>query len=138
MKGTDSFKKVIKDYLDKYAIEDPFFAENYSKENKNIDDCCNYIIGEVHKSGCNGFADDEVFNMAIHYYDEENLEIKEVKNAQVVVNHQVQLSAEEIEEAKKQAKDNLMTQEVNRLKAKPNTNNKPKVEQTQQPTLFDM
>ena len=84
------------------------------------------------------FADDEVFNMAIHYYDEENLEIKEVKNAQIVVNHQVQLSAEEIEEAKKQAKDNLMTQEVNRLKAKPNTNNKPKVEQTQQPTLFDM
>ena len=34
MKGTDNFKKVIKDYLDKYAIEDPFFAENYSKENK--------------------------------------------------------------------------------------------------------
>lgn len=35
MKGTDNFKKVIKDYLDKYAIEDPFFEENYKKENKN-------------------------------------------------------------------------------------------------------
>jgi hypothetical protein len=137
MKGTDNFKKVIKDYLDKYAIEDPFFAENYSKENKNIDDCCNYIIGEVHKSGCNGFTDDEIFNMAIHYYDEDNLEVKEI-NANVVVNHKVQLSEEEIEEVKKQAKESLMAQEVNRLKAKPKTTTKSTSNQTEQPTLFDM
>jgi hypothetical protein len=137
MKGTDNFKKVIKDYLNKYAIEDPFFAENYSKENKNIDDCCNYIIGEVHKSGCNGFTDDEIFNMAIHYYDEDNLEVKEI-NANVVVNHKVQLSEEEIEEVKKQAKESLMAQEVNRLKAKPKTTTKSTSNQTEQPTLFDM
>jgi hypothetical protein len=137
MKGTDNFKKVIKDYLDKYAIEDPFFAENYKKENKNINDCCNYIINEVHKSGNSGFTDDEVFNMAIHYYDEDNLEIKEVKNANVVVNHKIELSAEEIEQIKKEAKDKLINQEVNRLTTKPKID-KPKVEQTQQKSLFDL
>ena len=137
MKSSENFKKVIKDYLDKYAIEDPFFAENYSKENKNIDDCCNYIIGEVHKSGCNGFADDEIFNMAIHYYDEDNLEVKEI-NANVVVNHKIELSAEEIEQAKKEAKEMVINQEINRIKEKPKPIVKPTSNQPQQQSLFDL
>lgn len=136
MKSTENFKKVIKNYLDKYAIEDPFFAENYSKENKNIDDCCNYIISEVHKSGCNGFADDEIFNMAIHYYDEDDIEVKKI-NANVVVNHKIELSAEEIEQAKKEAKEMVINQEINRIKEKPKTPVKPTSNQPQQQSLFD-
>jgi hypothetical protein len=27
------------------------------------------------KSSCNGFADDEIFRMAIHYYDEDTIEV---------------------------------------------------------------
>ncbi|MBP9481471.1 MAG: hypothetical protein KBF15_08460, partial [Parabacteroides sp.] len=40
----------------------------YSKPEKNIDDCVTYILNEVKKSGCNGFADDEIYSMAVHYY----------------------------------------------------------------------
>ena len=40
MKGTETFKKVIKAYLDKRAAEDELFAKDYAKTNKNIDDCC--------------------------------------------------------------------------------------------------
>jgi hypothetical protein len=100
-KSTETFKKTIKDYLDNLAGTDPLFATTYQKEGKNIDDCITYILNTVQKSGCSGFTDDEVFGMAIHYYDEDAIEVgKPMNNANVVVNHQVQLSEEEIKEAK--------------------------------------
>ena len=41
------FKVVIKEYLDKRASEDALFAKSYSKENKNIDECCNSRYCEI-------------------------------------------------------------------------------------------
>ena len=64
MKGSETFKKVIKAYLDKRAAEDELFAKDYAKPGKNIDDCCDFIISEVKKSGRNGFDDDEIYGMA--------------------------------------------------------------------------
>jgi len=75
MKTTDHFKNTIKSYLDKRAQEDPLFAEKYSNEKKNINDCVTYILNTVQKTGCNGFTDDEVYGMAVHYYDEESVDI---------------------------------------------------------------
>ncbi len=69
MKTTDHFKNTIKSYLDKRAQEDPLFAEKYSNEKKNINDCVTYILNTVQNTGCNGFTDDEVYGMAVHYYD---------------------------------------------------------------------
>ncbi len=54
MKGSETFKKVIKAYLDKRAAEDELFAKDYAKPGKNIDDCCDFIISEVKKSGRTG------------------------------------------------------------------------------------
>lgn len=103
-KGSLAFKHTIKEYLENRALADPLFAETFKKANKNIDDCIIYIINTVQKSGCNGFADAEVFGMAVHYYDEDNIEIGKETSATVVVNHKVELTAEEVEEAKKQAR----------------------------------
>ncbi|WP_313374300.1 PcfK-like family protein [Chishuiella sp.] len=86
MKGTDNFKKVIQKQLFIIAGKDELFAKSLLKENKNIDDCITYILNQVKESGCNGFADDEIFNMAIHYYDEENINIGKPISGQVVVN----------------------------------------------------
>ena len=86
MKGTDNFKKVIQKQLFIIAGKDELFAKSLLKENKNIDDCVTYILNQVKESGCNGFADDEIFNMAIHYYDEENINIGKPISGQVVVN----------------------------------------------------
>ena len=74
MNGTESFKSTIQKYLDKRAQEDELFAETLKKENKNIDDCITYILNEVQQSGCNGFADEEIYNMVIHYYDEDYMQ----------------------------------------------------------------
>ena len=89
MEVSNGFKAVIKAYLDDRASNDELFAVTYAKPNKSLDECCNYILQEVHKSGQNGFADEEIFGMAVHYYDEDD--IKDVKpvNARVVVNHHV-------------------------------------------------
>jgi len=74
MKPSPALKETIKAYLDDRAKVDELFAKSYSKEKKNLDDCCTYILNTVHKSGCNGFTDDEVFSMAVHYYDEDKID----------------------------------------------------------------
>lgn len=89
MKSTDNFKKVINDHLQGLAAKDKLFAETLKKPNKNIDDCINYILNEVQKSGCHGFADEEIFGMAVHYYDEDDLKPGKKVNAKVVVNHSI-------------------------------------------------
>ena len=75
MKSTEYFKNTIKAYLDKRANEDEVFAITYAKANKNIDDCITYIFNTVQKSGCNGFMDDEIFSIAVDFYDENNIEV---------------------------------------------------------------
>ena len=85
------------------AAEDTLFAATYKKPNKNINDCITYILNEVRKSGCNGFTDGEIFSMAVHYYDEDSIEVGKPINANVIVNHTVELTPEEKQEARKQA-----------------------------------
>lgn len=146
-KVSQSFKDTIKAYLDQRAQSDPLFATSYQKASKSIDECCNYIVQEVQKMHVNGLADDEVFGLAVHYYDEDNLgEIKTV-NCKVVVNHTVELTEEEKEQARKEAYDQFQKEEVAKLrsqkkepeeKEKKKAPAKPKPEPAfESPSLFD-
>lgn len=135
MKASNHFKNTIKAYLDQGAETDVLFSFQYSKPEKNIDECITYILNQVQKSGCNGFADDEIYSMAVHYYDEDNIEIGKSMNARVVVNHVVELTAEEKEQARKDAIQKAhdeayrkMTQPIKKAK---------KVALNPQPSLFD-
>lgn len=103
MKSTERFKIVIQDKLEEMAKNDNLFAISYKKENKNIDDCIKYILNTVKKSGCMGFEDDEVFGMATHYYDEDELDLGGDIKCKVVLNHTVELTNEEIAQARKEA-----------------------------------
>lgn len=102
-KCSDEFEKVIKDYLEQRAEVDELFARKFPNPNKSIEKCCDYIISEVSKSGRCGFSDDEIFNIAVHYYDEENINDVSHINCNVVVNRSIELSEEEKEKARKQA-----------------------------------
>ena len=115
MKSTETFKSTIRDYLKKLAETDQLFAVTFAKENKNIDDCIKYILNTVQKSGCNGFTDDEIFGMAVHYYDEDSIDIGGKVNCRVLVNHVVELTEEEKQEAKKKALNDLIAEEQKRL-----------------------
>lgn len=127
MKGTDNFKKTIKAYLDRRAQEDSLFAVSYAKEGKNIEECCNFIMNTVKESGCNGFSDEEIYGMAVHYYDEDQIDTKYLKGIEgnVVVNHKVELTDEDKAEMAKKAKEDYYKEclqkqrEQNKPKAKP-------------------
>ena len=101
----DLFKDAIKKHLDQLAKSDLLFAINYAKGQKTIEDCCTYIINEVKKTGRQGFADEEVFNMAVHYYDEDTIIVGKPIKAKVVVNHTADKSEEEIEEVEEQEEE---------------------------------
>ena len=103
MKSTESFKQTIQAHLQSRAATDPLFAKSFAKEAKNIDDCINYIFSKVQKSGCNGFTDDEIYSMAVHYYDEDDIKVGKPTEGRVVVNHHIELTPEEIKEAKEEA-----------------------------------
>ena len=119
MKSSEAFKQTIQSYLESRANTDELFAPSFAKSGKNIDDCCTYILNTVQKSGCNGFADDEVFGMAVHYYDEDRVEVGKPITGRVVVNHSVELTAEEIDETRQIAKAKLISEETARLQKKP-------------------
>ena len=140
MKGTEHFKRTIQMYLEQRAAEDTLFAKNYRNPAKNIDDCVTYILNYVQRSGCNGFTDGEIFGQAVHYYDENEIEVGEPINCQVAVNHVVELTAEEKAEARQNAirqyQDGLMREMQNRHK--PRTATKATTQPIQQPSLFDL
>lgn len=85
MKVSEQFKSTIKAYLDNMAAVDSLFAPVYQKPTKNIDNCITYILNQVKKSGCCGFSDDEIFGMALHYYQEDNIEVGSPLKCNVVV-----------------------------------------------------
>ena len=90
MKGTELFKQTIETYLREFAERDEQFAAAFAKPTKSIDRCVAYILQEVKKSGQQGFADEEIYGLAVHYYDEDDIDeskLKDEPSARVVVNH---------------------------------------------------
>jgi len=77
MQASVTFEKIIQSHLESVAENDALFAETLKKPKKNIKECVNYIMSTVKQSGKNALADEEVFAMAVHYYDEDS--IKDVK-----------------------------------------------------------
>ena len=78
----------IKTYLDERASKDELFAKSYAKENKSIEECCDYITSQAKKQavkGCAMIEDDVVFNWAVHYYDEDNIKVEKSSNVKAVV-----------------------------------------------------
>lgn len=133
MQTSKEFKKVIEAHLQSLADKDPLFAETYKKPAKNIEDCCTYILNRVKAENNMGYADSEVFGMAVHYYDEDDIKVGQPISARVVVNHHVDLSAEEKEAAHKAAMDRAIALEQQRITKKPVKKAEPN---TSQPSLF--
>ena len=138
MKGTEHFTRTIAEYLNQRAATDPLFAPNLMKPAKNIEECVTYILNEVQKSGCNGFNDDEIYSMAVHYYDEDNIKVGKPVNCRVAVNHVVELTEEEKAEARQEAIRQYQREELAKMQSR-NARHK-KTENTTakvQPSLFD-
>ncbi|GAY29610.1 hypothetical protein IMSAGC014_01004 [Bacteroidaceae bacterium] len=137
-KGTQAFNETIKTYLEERAENDALFAVKYANPSKSVDDCVTYILNSVRKSGCCGFTNDEIFGLAVHYYEENEIEVGKPVNCQVVVNHIVELTEDEKAQARQDAIDRLRNEEMAKMRKpiqpKKATESKNKVEQL---SLFD-
>ena len=86
----NAFEIAIKAYLDKRAKEDALFAKTYKKKGKTIQKCCLFLISEAQKRAFKSdkgqiaaLPDDEVYGLAVHYYDEDNLDIDNMPEEKV-------------------------------------------------------
>ena len=136
MKVSTHFQTAIQSYLEQRAEYDELFARSYRNPLKNIEDCITYILNYVQKSGCNGFTDGEIFGQAIHYYEENEIEVGKPMDCQVVVNHVVKLTAEEKAEARQNAVRKYQEEELRKLQNRHRPS--ARKENQPQPSLFDL
>lgn len=79
-------QEILKAYLDERAKTDELFAKTYAKENKAFERCWQYVFQEAAKYAVNcpggkaaAIMSEDVFAWAVHYYDEDDLEIDKPK-----------------------------------------------------------
>ena len=138
MKGTEHFTRAIAEYLNQRAATDHLFAPNLMKPNKSIEECVTYILNQVQTSGCNGFEDDEIYSMAVHYYDEDEIEVGKEITCRVAVNHIVELTEEEKAEARQEAIKQYQREELAKIQSRNARVKKTESAAPQtQPSLFD-
>jgi hypothetical protein len=135
-----TFKEAIKSYLDERAGTDELFAKSYAKENKNQDECCSYIMGEARKRGnAVAMSDTEVFGLAVHYYDEDDIKVNKLPAAARAVasasSQSVKLTEEDKKKAREEAIKRLTEEQYVLLKKKPLRGKKEAME-VQQMSLF--
>ena len=81
-KSADIWLKVIADYL----LTRDDIKDTLNKENKSLEECGQYILQEARKKGSHvAMTDEEVFGLAVHYYDEDDITVKQTSKADVKV-----------------------------------------------------
>lgn len=115
-KATDYFKATIQRYLEQRAQTDELFAPVYAKPNKSIDECIIYILNYVQQSGIAGYSDDEIYSLALHYFDEDGIDVGKPINCNVVVNHTIILTDEEKAEARQRAIQKVQDEAYTKIK----------------------
>lgn len=138
MKATEHFKQTIKTYLDERAKNDELFAVSYAKENKNMDDCVIFILNQVKRSKCMGLTDEEVYSLAVHFFDEDDIEIGNPIACNVIVNHTVELTEEEKAQARQDALKEYQAEQLRKMQKRTNKPKTPKAQpEITTPSLFD-
>ena len=79
-KNVEDWLKVIADYL----LTRDDIKNSLEKENKSLEECGRYILQEARKKGSYvAMSDKEVFGLAVHYYDEDDITVKQTSKADV-------------------------------------------------------
>ena len=115
--------KRIGNYLMERAKTDPSVANNLKKEKKSLEECWDYVLSEVAKTmyrsgnfGCAAGDDEELFGLAVHYYDEDDIKFEPFKGAKVV-DMSKQKQDKKVESKEQKAKEEQPLKEAkNRVK----------------------
>lgn len=103
-------KEYIEQLIKEQAAADKDFAALLNKENKSVDECCKYIVGEAYKeakrhktdkycSWC-GISNDPIISLIVHYYQEDD-----VKPEPLPKNVKVATTPEKAKEIKKKVEE---------------------------------
>lgn len=146
MKGSGSFKNTIKAYLDDRAASDPLFAKTYAKEGKSIDECIDYILTTVRDMRVSAMTDEEVYSLAVHYYDEDKpgkidkgVSCNVIHSGRLTEEEEREMRARAAEEYKEQVKADIehnLKEQQRKLRDIISGKTKAKEESNEQPTLF--
>lgn len=136
-----TIQTAIKQYLDNRAATDELFAAKYNNPKKSIQECCQYITGEAYARAEGGTAvisDEEVYGMAVHYYDEDNITIRKAPRSRT--SQEPELTAEQQEKLRLQAEKEYKAKVMADLKMKEierKAKAREKKPQPQMASLFD-
>ena len=83
-----TLQEYLEDKLGEMAQKDENFRKRYEDKKKSMNDCIRYITQQAHKKAignCAAISDEDVLQMAVHYYQEKNVEpTKETAQAKIV------------------------------------------------------
>lgn len=104
-----SLEKGIGVYLLERAKEDLTLANNLTKDNKSLKECAEYIMGEIYIKAVNnhyfGWDNNELYQMAVHYYQEDDIKINKLPaNVKAVANVKKQQESTKPVESKAKTK----------------------------------
>ena len=106
---TKLFEQRIREWLTQARKEDATFDKKVAESKKDVQGCCNYILSEVRKAKQCGYDDAEIYGMARHYFDEEDIKDPGKQNVQrIVVTGHIDLSEAEKAEAMEAAKSQYL------------------------------
>ena len=145
MKSNDSALAVMQQMLQERCIAEPSFAIKMANPSKSMEGAVNYLCSQIQKSGLCVVYDQEVMNILVHYFDENEIEDCGKVNCNIVVS-KPELSDEDKEMLKEQAMQEYKEEQLRQIckenipKAIPKpTASTPKAgaEINVQPSLFD-
>lgn len=123
----------IQEYLEaklgEMASQDPNFRKRYEDGQKSMNDCIRYITQQARKqavNGCAAISDDDVLQMAVHYYQE-----KDVNPTKEEIKAEIKTSKPKQEKPKQEVKPHPV------LIPKPQPKKKAKKDNSLQLSLFD-
>ena len=83
-----TLQEYLEDKLGEMAQQDANFRERYEDKQKSMKNCLLYITQQAHKqavNGCAAISDEDVLQMAVHYYQEKDVEpTKDTPMAKIV------------------------------------------------------
>ena len=127
MKSSENFIEAIRKYLDSRAESDSLFAIRYADPSKSLSECCQFILNEVKRQGVTVMTNDEVYSLAIHYWDGDCTaeEIGKPINCKVVISKD-QLTEEDKAELKQQAMEQYKQEQLRELRSQSRSKAQPK------------
>lgn len=83
-----TLQEYLETKLGEMASQDPNFRERYEDKKKSMKDCLLYITQQARKQairGCAAISDEDVLQMAVHYYQEKDVNpTKDTPKAKIV------------------------------------------------------